>query len=373
MRTGWGQRFRFCVRIGIAFGLQWISTRARGENHLEYRYEYYGEEGGRMTVGTHSGYFEQQLIDNVTAHGEFVYDAISGATPTGAPPVGPSNKVPLTKMTDTRYAGNAGFDIKLGANTLSPEVAYSTESDYESIGISLSDAIELNQKNTTLRLGASHNFDSVDPVTFSKAKDRETTDLLLGVSQLLSPKTILSADFTYRMENGFLSDPYRLAEFDMFGFAYPEHRPRTRESEIFQVSLTQFITPLDASIEGSYRFQHDTYDITSHTFTLWWHQHAGKHLIIEPLFRYYQQTAASFYAASFPGIGPDTGQHFSADYRLSEFYSLDMGVQATVNVNDHVRFVAGYHRYEMHGLDNKTASSMYPTANIVTAGIQIWF
>jgi len=35
--------------------------------------------------------------------------------------------------------------------------------------------------------------------------------------------------------------------------------------------------------------------------------------------------------------------------------------------------VAGYHRYEMHGLDSKTQSAMYPKANVYTVGISfLW-
>ena len=70
-------------------------------------------------------------------------------------------------------------------------------STHEGGGISLNDAIEFNQKNTTLRIGASQSFDSVEPVFFTSAKDKNSTDVLLGVSQLLSAKTIFTADFTY--------------------------------------------------------------------------------------------------------------------------------------------------------------------------------
>lgn len=376
MTLGLLPRLRLWIQLFVTVGLQWLAGRARaGENHLEYRYEYYQENAGRMTVETHSAYFEQRLIDAVSARGEFVYDAISGATPTGAAPTSPK-KVPLTDLVEERQAGNLAFDIHLWNQTFSPQIAYSTESDYESLGISLSDAIDLNQKNTTLHLGAAHNFDSVQPVTWPKSKDKESTDFLLGVSQLLSPKTIVSADFTYRTESGYLSDPYRLASFlffGSFGFAYPENRPRYRESQIVLVSLTQFISPLNASIEGSYRFHHDSYDINSHTVTLTWHQWLGQHVMIEPMFRYYQQSAAYFYAPSFSGLTPGPGQIFSSDYRLSKFESFDYGLQLSVLVTKWLHVNAGYHRYEMHGLDGKTDPAMFPSANVFTAGIQLWF
>ena len=51
-------------------------------------------------------------------------------------------------------------------------------------------------------------------------------------------------------------------------------------------------------------------------------------------------------------------------------FTLDFGLQATVMINDHLRVVAGYHRYEMAGLD-KTSAAMYPTANVYSVGFSI--
>lgn len=368
-RRGWRTLVQFLTASG-ACGVQCFL--ARGENHLDYRYEFYAEDHNRITVNTHSAYFEAKLIEQVVAKGEFTYDSISGATPTGAKP-SPSGALPTVHMEDTRHAGNIGFDVTAGRHMLTPEFAYSTESDYESYGISLSDAIEFNQKNTTLRYGASHNFDRVlDNVGSRHYHAKDATEVFLGVSQLLSPKTILSANFTYGNEYGYLNDPYRIATFDLVGFAYPEQRPGHKSKEVFLTSLTQAITPLHASIEGSYRFYHDSFGIYGHTLGVTWKQWLGKHVMIEPLFRFYEQSSASFYATSFPGLSP-SGGFYSADYRLSRLYSLDYGVRATIVATDFLRFNVGYQRYEMFGLDSKTDSRMYPAAHIVSAGLQLWF
>jgi len=102
----------------------------------------------------------------------------------------------------------------------------------------------------------------------------------------------------------------------------------------------------------------------------------GKHFIIEPLFRFYEQSSASFYSTAVPisfsqFLSGSTYQDYnSSDYRLSNFYSLDYGLQATVVINDHIRFIAGYHRYEMNGLDN-TPENAYPKANIFSVGLSL--
>lgn len=123
-------------RLLFLFGwiLSLLPTRSRAENHADYRFEYYSEENNRITVNTHSVYFEQQLIDAVIARGELTYDGISGATPTGAKPA-PGGKVPMVNLTDIRRAANIGLDLKWGPQTITPQFAYSKESDYESRAI----------------------------------------------------------------------------------------------------------------------------------------------------------------------------------------------------------------------------------------------
>lgn len=370
-------RLRVFLPLGLAFG-GWQAVH--GEDHADYRYEYYAEENDRMTINTHSVYFEQQLIDSVIAKGEFVYDVISGATPTGT--LDGSGNILTTHMEDKRYSGNIELDAKLGRHTLTPGFAWSEESDYLSRGISLSDAVEFNEKNTILQLGASHNFDEVqrNGNPFPSPKDKGSTEGIVGLSQLLTPRTTFSAAVTFGNDSGYLSDPYRLAQYVPVGFPFgigvSERRPSHRNKEIFYTSLTQHIDPLNASVEISYRFYHDSYDISAHTLGLAWHQWFGKHVIVEPAFRFYEQSAASFYSTSFSGAGipPDPpgppGFH-SSDYRLSSMFTLDYGLQATAVITDWLRVVAGYHRYEMRGLDGVTQSAMYPKANVFTVGISI--
>ena len=354
--------WRRFLPLGLVCGLPQI---LRAENHVDYRYEYYGEENDRMKIETHSVYFEQKLADAVTAKGEFVYDGISGATPTGT-----KSAANVSHLRDTRWATSLGLDFGFKQHLLTPGFAYSKENDYESYAVSLNDAISFNDKNTTLQLGVAHNFDSVRDTDEINWRGKDATDAIIGLSQLLTPDTVLATAFTFGYEDGYLRDPYRIASFDTFGFAFHEVRPGYKSKEVALISLTQYFPRLHASIEGSYRYHHDSFQIDSHTIELTWHQRLGERFIVEPLFRFYNQDAAYFYAASFPGITPGGG-NFSSDYRLSNFYSLDYGLQATVIVTDWLRVTAGYHRYEITGRDHSTDPEMYPVANIFTLGCSI--
>ncbi len=362
--------WRRLLPLGLASSLPQI---LRGENQADYRYEYYHEDNNRITVNTHSVYFEQALADSIIAKGEFTYDGISGATPTGGYDNG---KVVLFHMEDVRRAESLQFDGRLGNNTITPGFAYSKESDYESYAVSLSDAMEFNEKNTTLSFGVSHNFDSVRTADYFNWDNKQSTEGMIGVSQLLSPNTIFTANFTYGNDSGYLNDPYRIVDFTLSGFGYPEVRPCHRNKQIVYTSVTHYFHKLNASIEGSYRFYHDSYDVFASTAAVTWHQKLGSHLIVEPLFRFYEQSAASFYRLNVNNLYPgapfgENPTFYSADYRLSELYTLDYGTQVTGVINDHVHVVAGYHRYAMYGLDGTTPSAAYPKANVFTVGLSI--
>ena len=368
---------------GVAVALHVLcSSRVRGENQADYKYDNYSEEHGRIQVETHSAYLDQTVNSRLTLQGQLVYDGISGATPTGAPPPIGSKQVPTTKMDDIRRAENVTANLRLANHTISPQFAYSKESDYESIGVAVTDAIEFNQKNTTLVLGISHDFDRVMPSFWTSSKPKDTTDFLIGVNQLLDPKTVLTVNFTFSTSDGYLADPYKGVRFDGYPdptAIFPEKRPGYKTEEIGFVSLTHFFDRLNGSAEVSYRLYHDSFDILSHTVAAQWYQKLGKHLILSPMFRFTDQSAASFYGVRFPGDPSDPASpvpipnYYSADYRLSSLQTFTYGLQASVIITSWLWVDAAYTRYEMVGNDNSTPASAYPKANVLTAGVRLWW
>jgi len=103
-----------------------------------------------------------------------------------------------------------------------------------------------------------------------------------------------------------------------------------------------------------------------------WYQKLGRHIVFSPMFRYYRQSAASFYGTRFPDFNtPPT--YYSADYRLSELESYAVGVSLNWKVRDWLSIDATYKRYVMRGLDSVTSPTAYPSANVLTVGARVWF
>jgi hypothetical protein len=405
-------------------------TRLEGEDLFSYRHDFYQEHQGRTEVQTDTFLVQKILAPWLDLRVEGVYDAISGATPIGAPApnditlrnpftgetisgsgvrkfkragstdavsgASPSgggvtvysgSELPTSIATDYRRAITAAAGLSYGPHRLTPEFSYSEEHDYYSRAFALNYALDFNQKNTTLNAGWSHAWDNIvpNPNTFiTQVESKDTDDFLLGVTQLLGPKTVFSFTAGYGYGTGYFNDPYRGVIFEATPIVggdtlsiYEEKRPGHRSRETARVAVTQAVTPWHASVEGAYRYYHDSFDIHAHTVTLAWHQKVGSWLVISPSFRYYRQTAASFYATEFPG-NPDIApaqvpQYYSADYRLSALQTFAYGLDASVKVREWLSFEGSYQRYDMQGLDGVTSSAAYPTADVFTVGVTVRF
>jgi hypothetical protein len=290
-----------------------------------------------------------------------------------------NTSVPLTQMHDHRDAFSIGVPINFGPNLLTPSFSYSEEHDYISFGGALNYSLDLNNKNTTLNFGWSHNSDSVRDDKFIW-QDKQTDDFFVGLVQLLSRRSYLTLNLTFGYERGYLSDPYRgvmpAANFPQNNpddaALIPEKRPDTRARQIAYVSWTQFVDPMQGSVELGYRFFHDSWDIFAHTFDVAWHQKIGRQIVVSPIFRYYLQSQAAFYYVLVPDYN-NLPEAYSADYRLSHLQTFSYGVDFTWRVHKHVSLDASYMRYEMEGLDGITSQSAYPSANVFAIGLRIWF
>ncbi len=182
------------IALLITVGVYWlIELRARGQSHADYKYEVYAEDADRIQVRTQSALLEQKLSSWMAIKGSFVYDGISGATPTGGLPPPGSTRVPLAHIEDIRRAFTIEPIFTLGRHVLRPQFGYSIERDYESIAPSLNYLVDFNQHNTTLVLGVAHNFDRLTKGIFlPRSQSKESTDWLVGLTQVLSPGTLFN-------------------------------------------------------------------------------------------------------------------------------------------------------------------------------------
>jgi hypothetical protein len=86
----------------------------------------------------------------------------------------------------------------------------------------------------------------------------------------------------------------------------------------------------------SYRYFTDDWDIDSHTIDMRYRYELGGKHFLEPHFRYYTQSAASFYHTSL--IDGQTYDYASADYRLAELTTTTYGIKYGYEISDNSEF-----------------------------------
>lgn len=366
---------------------------SQGQDILRYRFQLYDEEDGRIDVESHYLDYKHSW-GATTASLRLAIDTLSGETPVGIHARGDVNDWRFQEIDDERRVGVATIEHEVDDYTLTFEYAHSKEEDYRSNAVTAKVSREFNQKNTTLTGGVSFLFDEVLATDFTsniENEDKDTIDVSVGLSQILTPNTLFDLTLGYGRSKGYLSDPYRrisqirtIVVDGPFGpievedtFDYPENRPNEQHRFVAKASVRQYFEEVDAALKFSYRFFANSDSLEGHTVELKWIQQVNSQLSVAPFVRYYQQSEADFYYATLTDSGVDgtfeidgSGANYSSDYRLSKMEALTYGVRVAWEPRSDLTLDLQLERYEMNGLDSDTPSSFFPTANVVSVGAQ---
>lgn len=268
-------------------------------------------------------------------------DSLTGASPSGKVPENGQGGMLLSTLKDTRYSASAGYSQRLLDDSFigSVGISYSGENDYTHTGVNGSISKELNDKHTTLSLGVAVAADQIDAVSGNRtpgtstntaanigAQDKDVTDVVIGVSQVLSKTAIAQLNYSNSRSRGYLNDPYKVvSEVDSAGRLrnqITEARPDARNGHSVFAALNKQVE--GGVVKPSYRYFTDDWGIDSHTVELRYAMEMANEREFEPFIRYYTQSQADFYRAQISNTEPLPAQ-LSSDYRLSEFAATTLG------------------------------------------------
>ncbi len=387
MFVRWLASAAFAPRAVLLVALLSLATPrvGRAAYAISYKFADYREEADRMRVETHYGLVEAELGTDMRLKVMGAIDSLAGATPTGQPSETREGPVPLAQISDRRKAWSADLSRQFSRVLAVVGFANSRESDYVSNGWSFNTQFDFNQKNTLLLVGAAGTDDDVRVFYQTDWVKKRTADFVVGVTQLLDPRTSVTFNVSYGRSTGFHADPYRLIEKIteiapgvFLPRTFNENRPDSREKWIGYLAINRAWPRANASAEASYRLFDDSFGTTAHTVELAWFQKIGERFILRPAYRFYEQTAADFYRVDLtgtnidPGSRPDpAGPFFSADYRVSAFRAETWGIKAIWAMDENWQLDVAVERYEMRGTGNRRPARMYPTATIVTVGVKL--
>lgn len=305
-------------------------------------YEDYQPGLDRIRVTSPSLAFLLPFAGRWSLGGTLVSDNVSGASPRWH-----SSVSSASRMHDDRHAGALRVTRHGERSSLSVGLTASDENDYRSTALSLQYAIATEDNNRTWTFGIGRAHDRIDPVNnLVDDEKKNTTDLLVGVTQALSPVDLVQLNLTHARGTGYYNDPYKL----------PDNRPRERNQTAVLARWHHFFESRDAALRLSYRYYHDSFAIDAHTVGAEWVQNLPQGWTITPGLRLHSQSAASFYYEPVystepfpPGFFANPNGFYSADHRLSAFGARSLLLKIGKRIDRHWEVDASFEHYRQQG------------------------
>jgi hypothetical protein len=266
-------------------------------------------------------------------------DAISGAT----------------KFSDLRQQAQAGLAMNTTLVGLSAGYSYGWEKDYRSHTLSAAARGDFLDRNFTLSLAYTRNFDRV--CDQNNAIAQGPLDLLALVSSencfkggaedvvsrkvsthtfepsltwTASPRLLLQGGGTLQVVEGFQASPYRRVFVGSQGRSPQEHVPNLRQRYAVFGRARVALPELGAAAGAMARLYRDTWDVRAATAEAEVLKYLGPQIIVGVHGRFHLQGGAIFFrrALDYRTLGP-VGQYWTGDRELSPLRTLLGGAKLT--------------------------------------------
>jgi hypothetical protein len=235
---------------------------------------------------------------------------------------------------ETRYYPSVSYAIKnkLRRNMIGFSGYYSKEYDYNSVapGFTFVKYSKDNNKEFTVKIQSFFDKREIilpielrnDPAVFTGTTQRNSHNLSLVYSGVVNQRMHVAALMDLVYQQGLLSTPFNRVNLSN-GVTSIENLPSSRIKFPLGIRMNYFLSDF-VVIRSFYRFYFDTWNLKAHTFNLETSFKLTPFFSLAPVYRFYMQTAADYFAAS--------GQHhlneefFTSDYDLSRFSSHLIGL-----------------------------------------------
>lgn len=320
-----------------ALALPAISQLAQAEGmptktELGYRYSDYQEDdldsdavlvgsGDRYDIETHQFRLQTPIGEKTALTVDAMYETMTGASAFGS--VAGLDGEPVLIMTgasidDTRTDVSAELREYGERGSQALTLGYSTEDDYTAINGGFDVEKTTHDGIVTWSAGMGVSYDELEPeqtsgINRTRSEDRLFINGYLARAKVHSPVWQTQLGLYLGLYDGYLSDPYRSRDM----------RPDSRQQVALTARSRYYLSSLNASLHGDYRFYSDDWGIVSHTVELTWQQAISDTLQVSPRVRYYSQSQADFYVDTDSSSRPG---YQSSDHRLSPFGAITYGL-----------------------------------------------
>jgi hypothetical protein len=292
---------------------------------------YHAYTGGGVSANGPALLVRKQLADKVSLSASYYLDSVSNASIDVVTTASP--------YTEQRSEYGLGLDYVYRDSKVSLTTSTSREPDYTANRVGLDVTQETFGGMTSVSVGFTRGNDTVGKHAAPEFSDVAAHwQYRLGVTQILTPRWVMSVNTEVMADDGFLGSPYRVAR--VFGATVAERTPRTREARAVNFRLVGDPGARDA-IRGAYRYFWDTWDIKAHTAELGYSRYVGEQWLADTTLRLYRQDHALFYSDN---ASADT-TYISRNRQLSTFSSVGVGAKLTYTL----RNVPSQYALKLHG------------------------
>lgn len=175
----------------------------------------------------------------------------------------------------------------------------------------------------------------------SGRRTRTTSNVNLGITQLLTPWTVVHANYGVSAQYGELSNTWNSVPW-VNGERFVELLPRERWRHAIVGRFAQYL-PWDGALKGFYRFYADGWGVQAHAIEGQLSQRLHPLFYLRASYRWYTQTGVDFFTT----LGTNQ-RRYTADSDLGRFDAHTIGLKAALDVPAifaGAHFDAGYERY----------------------------
>ncbi len=225
------------------------------------------------------------------------------------------------------------------------QVSTSDENDYRSLALGLSYERPIDDR-FTVGYGAGVSSDTIEPTDAAlfgrvERERKRSYSAHASLAQILDSNRVVQWGLSLNHGNGYLSDPYKL--FFAGGRTLPDTRPEQRTQLSAHTRYRHSVVSHSAVLHADARLSNDSWGLQSLAIEGAWYQSLGDDWRIVPQLRYYEQSAASFYAPFSANIA-SAGRVHSSDFRLGAFGAISGAIDLRWQSRDFA-VVFGYEYY----------------------------
>ena len=301
------------VTISSLFWVLLCAPEIAQGDEITLRSAYYKEKSTRIFQPMIDGNFEIGEKGDLSTHA--LVDVITSASAAaGAAEVA---------FTEKRYELGASYSHELNHWRFTGSTRYSTEPDYLSLFAGTKAELELAERNTRIGVGLNAGYDTIDNsgsqggIAPLIKGNLDTLLVSFSISQILTQNSVANIIYDYSTLNGFLENAYRTVPAQ--GSLERERVPDSRNRHAILGSIRSYIPPTNTVLVARYRYYRDSWGIKAHTPDIRLIQTLTPSLEIHMRYRFYSQSAATFFKDTYDSNDPKIEPFVTNDEKLTDF------------------------------------------------------